>query len=164
VSCGARGATAIPPAAPGRDGDPPAALQPPRPAEQSPVPLAYSFREHDVRSVDGSRRVLSVGCIHADGCVCTGIARSTPRLRTWAQRRGSGVHEMHVYAPCGFTHQRNRVETQVGVRSSASRLRRSGVESCDTFVFLTVLRRSHSQLSPGSVESETSNNTRSSNY
>ena len=39
------------------------------------------------------RRV--VGCIHAGGCVCTHRTR-TPRVRTWTQRRGSGVHEMHV--------------------------------------------------------------------
>jgi hypothetical protein len=42
VSCGARGATAIPPAAPGRDGDPPAA--PPCraiPRTATPYPLPY---------------------------------------------------------------------------------------------------------------------------
>ena len=123
VSCGARGAAAIPPTAPGLGprSPPPRA----RPASNPPyrypvpatVPLEYSFREHDIPSVPGE---YSVSGAYTQVGAYVRIARATPRLRTWTQRRGSGVCMKCMYAPCRvrvYTPHTGCVTTQVGVRS-----------------------------------------------
>ena len=95
LSCGARGATAIPTAAPGRDRDPPAA--PPcraisRTATPYPLPYVRTARLSGIVSESMTlgrfRRVLSVECIHAGGCVCTHRTRHAALAHIWTQRRG----------------------------------------------------------------------------
>jgi hypothetical protein len=129
VSCGARGATAIPPAAPGRDRDPPAA--PPCraiPRTATPYPLPYRSLIVSESMTFGrfpaitQRRVHTGTGYRAGGCVCTHrTLHATLRAHGRKDAAVGCMKFMYTHrAGLRITHQRNRVKTQVGVRSSAS--------------------------------------------